>query len=96
MGGYSYMYYRACGCPRCRCRGIMGPTILVTLGILFLLETFNIIRFHYTWPVILIVIGLVKVLQSNAPMTGHGGYIETATVPPAAAPAGDEGQVHHG
>lgn len=72
----------ACGCPRCRARCLMGPAILVSIGALALLSEFELASFHYTWPVILIVIGAVKILQSNAPGTGH---IDT-TGP--AAPAG--------
>lgn len=45
---------------------MLGPLVLIALGILFLLnnlypETF---QFHRLWPVILIVIGLAKVIDS--------------------------------
>ena len=59
MNGYQ------CNCGRCRSRGIMGPAVLVTLGILMLLSEFGTVRFHYTWPVLLIVIGLVNVTRLN-------------------------------
>ena len=85
-----------CGCAHCRSRGLMGPAILVTLGGLFLLEAVHVVGFGRTWPILLLVIGLVKVLQSNAPTTGHmqpppptaGG----APSPPPAAPSGGEQQ----
>ena len=50
---------------------LMGATILVTLGVLFSLSTWAHISFHYTWPVILIVIGTVMFLRSSGPTTGH-------------------------
>ncbi len=58
-------------CDRCRSRGLMGPAVLVTLGMLFLLEQVDVIGFHRTWPLLLVVIGLVKVLQGNASTAGH-------------------------
>ena len=44
----------------CR-RGLMGPAILLTLGFQFLLESMGVIRFGRTLPLLLIVIGLVKI-----------------------------------
>src|SRR5438552_18156264 len=52
----------------CR-RGLMGPVILLTLGIQFLLDSMDIIEFGRTLPLLLIVIGLVKIFQSTAPGT---------------------------
>ena len=60
---------------------LMGAAMLITLGVLFLLSAWGHVGFHYTWPVILIVIGLVKFLQASAPTTGH--------IPPGAAAAGN-------
>jgi hypothetical protein len=60
-------YGPTCGCERCRTRKLMGPAILVTLGIVFL------IGFWRSWPAILLVIGLVKLMQSNASSDGHIG-----------------------
>ena len=62
---------RTCACMRCRSRGLMGPAVLITLGVLFMLSEFGVARFHNTWPILLIVIGLVKVLAGNADSTGH-------------------------
>ena len=84
-----------CKCGRCRMAGMMGPAVLITLGVLFLLQETNFgwtWGFHRTWPVLLIVIGIVKVLQYTAPVEGHipVGYIPQAPVvtPPPVAPAG--------
>ena len=45
--------------------------MMVTLGILFLLETTGVRSFHYTWPVLLIVIGVIQVMRHNASTEGH-------------------------
>ncbi len=76
-----------CGCARCRCRGLTGPAVLITLGVLFLLSEFHIARFHSTWPILLIVIGLLKVLGSNADVTGHMDENGPAPPAPPVAPA---------
>ena len=61
-----------CQCARCRTRRIMGPVILVTIGVLFLLQSMHGPSFwHGTWPVVLLAIGGVKLLQGNASMEGH-------------------------
>ena len=54
-----------CNCQQCAIRGLMGPAILVTLGILFLLDQLRggYFSFGNTFPVILIVIGLAKVIE---------------------------------
>jgi hypothetical protein len=62
-----------CLCERCRTRRLMGPAILVTLGVLFLLDNISRFEFHRTWPAILLVIGVVKLVQSNASYGGHVG-----------------------
>jgi hypothetical protein len=52
----------------------MGPAVLITIGILFLLDQMTHIywmEFGRTWPALLIVIGLIMFLQHNAPATGH-------------------------
>ncbi len=60
-----------CQCARCRTRRLMGPSILLTIGILFFLENLNVVNFGRTWPVILLVIGGIKLLQGSASMEGH-------------------------
>lgn len=89
---YGYYPNRACSCPRCRIRGAMGPAIMITIGGLFLLQTLDVMSFHYTWPVILIVIGAVQVLAHSAPATNHvqpAWWMSRtqATMPPQNPPA---------
>jgi len=61
----------SCACDRCRAHCLMGPAVLVTLGILFLLDQQTGIHFGRTWPLLLVVIGLIKVFQGNASTAGH-------------------------
>jgi hypothetical protein len=63
----------ACRCERCRTRKLMGPAVLVTLGVLFLLDSVSRVGFHRTWPALLLVIGVVRLMQSNASAEGHVG-----------------------
>ena len=53
----------------------MGPAILITLGILFLLDQWRggFLSFGNTWPVILLVIGGIKLVQASASTEGHIG-----------------------
>jgi hypothetical protein len=72
----------------CRSGGLMGPVVLVTLGVLFMLNEFDVASFHRTWPILLIVIGLVKVLIGNRNTAGPVDVM----APPASTPLGSETQ----
>jgi hypothetical protein len=62
-----------CRCQRCMIRGLMGPAILITIGALFLFGRENWMwGFHRTWPVILLVIGVLKLVEALASTDGHG------------------------
>lgn len=39
---------------------IQGPVLMITVGSLFALDQFSSLRFGETWPVILIVLGLLN------------------------------------
>jgi hypothetical protein len=81
-------------CDRCRFRGLMGPAVLITLGTLFLLDQLTNVNFDRTWPLLLVVIGVVKVLQSNASAAGHIGPLPgTVTAPPVPPPGPVSGEV---
>lgn len=86
-----YRYNPSCGCARCRAHGFMGPAVLITIGVLFLLDQVTHIywmEFGRTWPALLIVIGLIMFLQHNAPAAGHippeymAGYVPPQAVQP--------------
>jgi hypothetical protein len=76
-----------CTCPRCTIRGLMGPAILITIGLLFLLDQMRggFLSFGNTFPVILIVIGVVSLASALAPMDGHIDNSDPS-VPPAGLP----------
>jgi len=93
-----------CQCPRCRSRRLMGPAVVLTLGFLFLFDSLGRISFwHTTWPVLLLVIGGVKLFQSSASTDGHNTLRPPAPGPPTAAggdappaPSTTPGEVSHG
>ena len=71
-------------------RTLMGPAILLTLGSLFMLERMHGPGFHRTWPILLLVIGLVKLLGLSSPNTGMQPPMQPP-MPPASGPV--EGEV---
>jgi hypothetical protein len=77
----------------------MGPAVLITLGVLFLLAQVSStywLSFDRTWPALLIVIGLVSFLRHSAPIDGH--VPREYAVPPANAGYGQApyGQAPYG
>jgi hypothetical protein len=111
LGQSSALRRISCQCDRCRMRRLTGPAVLMTVGILFQLQTLGIVDFDRTWPAILLVIGIIKLLQSNASSEGHTGFFPAGrlggTPPPPAAPsasgsgatsppASSGGEVHNG
>jgi len=54
--------------------GLMGPVVLITIGVLFLIGKLGLgYSFHQLWPVLLIVIGLVKLFEFMRPRNEGGG-----------------------
>src|SRR5215813_13013263 len=74
-----------CACLRCTIRGLMGPAVIVTVGILLLLHETRggYLDLGETWPVILLVIGGVSLASALAPMSGH---IVNGAAPPFVHP----------
>ncbi len=60
-------YIYGCMCGRCTVGAITGPLMLITLGVLFALDQFGPYSFHQTWPVLLIVYGVVKAAAYMVP-----------------------------
>jgi len=60
-----------CTCAYCRLRSLMGPLIIITVGVLFMIAQFSRFSFGDLWPVLLIVIGVVLVAQQLASKQGH-------------------------
>jgi hypothetical protein len=46
-------------------RAIKGPVIMITIGVLFAADRFTDYHFHETWPVLLIVIGLMQLVAGR-------------------------------
>jgi hypothetical protein len=74
-----------CRCPRCTIRALAGPAVVITIGVLFLLQEMRggYFDFGNTYPVILVVLGAILLASSLAPMDGH---ISSVVAPPAAPP----------
>ncbi|MGA8150299.1 MAG: B-box zinc finger protein [Terriglobales bacterium] len=64
--------------PANRMRGLVGPVVLVTVGTLSLIEDVGGPRWHRTWPVLLLAIGITKLLEHQTP----------PSPPPPAMPSG--------
>ncbi|MGD0842324.1 MAG: DUF5668 domain-containing protein [Candidatus Acidiferrales bacterium] len=61
-----------CQCKRCTIGGLMGPVVLITIGVLFLLDQMVPgMSFGRSWPVLLLAIGAVELAKSLASTEGH-------------------------
>ena len=60
-------------------RAIRGPIILITVGVLFAFQNLTNIGFDQTWPVLLIVFGLLSLVRRS---------FEPQAPPPAPPPYG--------
>ena len=74
-----------CRCQSCTIRGLTGPAVVITVGVLFLLHQVHGGHFYFgnTWPVILIVLGILLLASSMASREGH---IEPPAPPPSGVP----------
>jgi hypothetical protein len=74
-----------CGCQSCTIRSFVGPAVVITVGVLLLLNEVAGGHFYFgnTWPVILIVIGLLHLGSATASREGHVTTQPAATAPPA-------------
>lgn len=81
-----------CTCRRCAIRSLMGPAVLISIGLLFLLgELFHGGYFSIwnTFPVVFIVMGAILLASSLAPTDGHiDSSLPQAPPPPPAVPPG--------
>jgi Domain of unknown function (DUF5668) len=61
----------------------MGPAILITIGVLFLVQQSHwAYHFGRTWPVILLVIGGLKLAEALASDAGHNSQQAPPQGPP--------------
>lgn len=77
-----------CQCQSCTIRGLTGPAVVITVGVLFLLHQLHggYFDFGNTWPVILVVIGLLQLASAFAPRDGHI-EAQTGTAVPGVPPS---------
>ncbi len=77
-----------CHCQSCTIRSFTGPAIVITIGVLFLLHQLRggIFYFGHTWPVLLIVIGVLQLAAAMASREGHIIVTPPQGVPPSAVP----------
>lgn len=56
-------------------QAVRGPILLITIGVLFAIQQAGVMPFTHTWPLILIVIGVMKLLERMAapPVNAPGG-----------------------
>jgi hypothetical protein len=67
----------------------MGPVVLITLGVLFLIGRMHIgYGFGDLWPALLVVIGLVKIAEALSSTEGHIGPVQPGPPPGQAGPVG--------
>lgn len=77
-----------CHCQSCTIKSLMGPAIVISVGVLFLLHQTQGGRFFFgnTWPVLLLVIGA---LQLASALSSHEGHVEQplpGAIPPPVPP----------
>ncbi len=44
-------------------QAIRGPILLITVGVLFAMQQSNVLPFSHTWPLLIIVIGVLKLIE---------------------------------
>src|SRR5258707_13061117 len=83
-----------CHCRSCRIRGLVGPVVVMTLGVLWLLHEMHGGGFFFgrTWPVLLIGIGLLHLASSMASRDGHIDSTPPLGTPPSPPPAPGAGR----
>ena len=85
-----------CHCQSCSLRSLTGPALVIAIGILLMLHQVHggALSFENTWPIVLIVIGVLYLGSSlasreghiEAPVAGVPPAVPPGTVPPSAAP----------
>lgn len=71
-------------------QAIRGPLVLITLGALFAMHQSGQISFARTWPLIIIVIGFLKLIERLLVPPGSypAGNYPPSNFPPGSYPAG--------
>ncbi len=87
-----YARNRVCPCVRCRAGGLMGAAVLITLGVLFLLENYHVVDFDQSFPVLLLVIGAMMLVARTGSTEGHieRGWMPGVVPPPPTSPPAEQ------
>jgi hypothetical protein len=69
-------------------QAVRGPILLITIGILFAMHQAGFVSFARTWPLILIVLGVMKLIERmvtppGPPYVPPSPYGQPPYVPPA-------------
>ena len=73
-------------------RNIRGPIMVITVGVLFALNNFTPYRFEETWPVLIIVVGLISLFgRATAPPMPPPAPPFTTYQPPQPPPPAQPG-----
>ena len=67
-------------------RASRGPVLLMTLGVLLAAHQFSGMRFDQTFPILIIVFGLMWLLERMAPRRAADAVVNVASVPMAPLP----------
>ncbi len=78
-----YVRNPKCSCARCRARDLMGAALIITTGVLMLLQANDVVPIHQSWPVILLVVGAFSFLGHTASIEGHVPPYGVAAAPVA-------------
>jgi hypothetical protein len=53
---------------------IRGPVVMITVGVLFALDNFTPFSFNRTWPLLLVVVGILSLGKRRGPLHGRMRY----------------------
>jgi len=67
----NYIRNRDCSCARCRAHNLMGAAVLITVGVLALLDIYHIAPFDRTFPILFLVICGVLLVARSGSTEGH-------------------------
>jgi hypothetical protein len=60
-----------CECASCRIGRLTGPVMVITVGVIFMLQEFTRYGMSTLWPLFLIVPGIMMAAQAMASKAGH-------------------------
>jgi len=77
-------------------QAVRGPVMMITIGVLFAMHQAGVLSFSRTWPLILIVLGIMKLIERmvaprviyNQPPYPQAPYGQPPYPPPPPPPGG--------